>query len=115
MDNYFDSYERDSLYYAGKKFIVPQKWRTILDLYSQFLELNHGFINTRYTSDIILPPKLSDINFSVDIKKVIDLAIEKKDLSVLFSVDIFNENAWYTIIFYILYICELICVDDGRE
>ena len=90
MDNYFDSYERDLLYYTGKKFEIPEQWRKITEVYSEFLELNKGFSAVKYTSDIKLPEVLQNKKIDVDIKAAIDKAIEKKDLTLLLSVDIFN-------------------------
>ena len=90
MDNYFDSYERDLLYYTGKKFETPEQWRKITEAYSEFLELNKGFSTAKYTSDIKLPEVLQNKKIDVDIKAAIDNAIEKKDLTLLLSVDIFN-------------------------
>ncbi len=90
MDNYFDSYERDVLYYTGKKFEIPQLWKNILNMYSEFLELNKGFSKTKNTSDIILPSDLKNKKITSDIKKLINNAIEKKDLQLLIIEDIFN-------------------------
>jgi len=89
MENYLDSYERDVLYYAGKKFTVPEIWENILSLYSEFLELNKGFTKTKYTSDIILPEKLKNKKITTDIEILINKAIESKDLSLLISDNIF--------------------------
>lgn len=86
LDNYFDSYERDCLYYTGKKYIIPEEWKQILSLYSEFLEKNNGFINTKTTADIILPEKLKEKNIDADINKLINEAIDKKDLTLLLNI-----------------------------
>lgn len=83
MDNYFDSFERDYMYYMGKKHEIPREWREIISLYGEFLELNKGFTKTKMTSDIILPEKLEAKEFNFDIKQIIDKAISNKDLNVL--------------------------------
>ena len=83
MENYFDCFERDMLYYAGQKTTIPQDWKNILSLYAEFLELNNGFINTKMTSDIVLPEKLKTAKITADINALIEKAIEKKDLNVL--------------------------------
>ena len=86
MENYFDSYERDFAYYTGQKKIVSQKWKTILDVYSEFLTLNDGFVNVKMTSDIKLPARLN--NITVDVKSLIDKAIEQQSLFLLLEADI---------------------------
>ena len=40
MENYFECYERDSLYYTGKKFTIPEEWKKILSLYSSLAITN---------------------------------------------------------------------------
>ena len=42
MENYFDSYERDFLYYTGQETKIPEEWKSILALYIEFLERNKG-------------------------------------------------------------------------
>ena len=88
MENYFEGFERDVLYYTGKKYEVPQSWKTILELYSEFLTLNDGFVNTKTTADIKLPEKLKKINIKEDISKLIDVAISKKSLETLLDAEI---------------------------
>lgn len=85
MENYFDSYERDFLYYTGQETKIPEEWKSILALYIEFLEKNKGFINTRTTEDIILPDLLSNKKISEDINMIIQDTIEKKDLNLLLN------------------------------
>ena len=87
MENYFDSFERDFAYYTGQKKVISQKWRDILEVYSEFLTLNDGFVNVKMTSDIKLPERIKNIN--VDVKSLIDKAIEQQSLSLLLDADIF--------------------------
>lgn len=88
MENYFESFERDVNYYTGQKKQIPASWKEILGLYSEFLTLNSGFVNTKMTSDIKLPEKISKLDIKVDIAKLIDDAIENKSLDSLLSLDI---------------------------
>ena len=88
MENYFECYERDSLYYTGKKFTIPEEWKTILSLYSEFLTLNNGFVNTKTTADIKLPEMLKNINPKEDISKLINKAITEKSLESLLDAQI---------------------------
>lgn len=87
LENYFESYERDMLYYTGKKILIPDLWKNILSIYSEFLKLNNGFVNTKKTNDIILPDKLKNANFEFDIKKKIEEAIVNKNLEILLNID----------------------------
>lgn len=96
IENYFDSFERDMLYYTGKKYKIPEQWKLIVSLYSKFLELNKGFTNTKTTDDIILPDGLKEIKFTKnlpDIKEILQKAIEIKDLSHLSKIGNFSGNA----------------------
>ena len=86
MENYFDSYERDFLYYTGQETKIPEEWKIVLALYIEFLEKNKGFINTKTTDDIILPDLLNNKNISQDINTIIQETIEKKDLNLLLNV-----------------------------
>ncbi len=83
MENYFDSYERDMLYYTGQKITIEESWKNILSLYSEFLELNNGFVNTKMTSDIVLPEKLKMLKISDDVLSLIEKSIKEKDLNLL--------------------------------
>ena len=85
MENYFDSYERDFLYYTGQETKIPEEWKIVLALYIEFLEKNKGFINTKTTDDIILPDLLNNKNISQDINTIIQETIEKKDLNLLLN------------------------------
>ncbi len=86
MENYFESYERDILYYTGQKIKITEEWKTILSLYSEFLEKNKGFAYTKTTADIILPEKLTNTKISADINKIIQEAIDKRDLNILLNI-----------------------------
>ena len=89
LDNYFDSFERDSAYYGGKKIIISQKWRDIVELYTEFLEMNKGFTETKTTADIKLPEKIKNLNLNIEkIKDILNTAINKKDLSIILDAEI---------------------------
>ena len=83
LENYFDSFERDTTYYLGKKILIPDNWKKILTIYSEFLEVNRGFINTKNTSDIVLPDKIKLMNNDLSyIKNLIDNVILSKNLNL---------------------------------
>ena len=88
LENYFESYERDVLYYTGKKFEIPQQWKTILALYSEFLNLNSGFVNTKTTKDIKLPELLNNLKIKEDISFAINSAITNKSLDALLELQV---------------------------
>lgn len=88
MENYFDSFERDMLYYTGQKKFVPEQWKKILSLYSEFLTLNEGFVNTKCTSDLKLPELLKNMKINEDIKELIDKAIADNSLESLLKLEI---------------------------
>ena len=85
LENYFDSFERDTLYYSGSKQVIPESWKKILSLYVEFLELNNGFLSTKLTSDIKLPEKLAKMTFKEDLNSVIEKAIADKNLEIIFN------------------------------
>ena len=85
LENYFDSFERDTLYYSGKKQEIPAAWKEILSLYSEFLELNNGFLSTKLSSDIKLPEKIAKMTFGKDVKEVIEKAIADKNLEIILN------------------------------
>ena len=90
LENYFDSFERDMLYYAGKKYIIPKRWKNVLSLYGEFLELNKGFTNLKKTSDLILPEKLAQINFDCDILTLVNNAVKENNLELFSSISEFD-------------------------
>ena len=90
LENYFDSFERDYLYYTGKKYVIPEKWKKILKLYSELLEKNEGFIRLEKTSDLKLPEMLKNININVNINELINKVITQKDLNMLLNIENLN-------------------------
>ncbi len=86
MDNYFDSFERDSAYYLGKKTVIPDKWRKILELYSEFLDKNNGFTNTKTTADIVIPDEIKNKKYNLnDVSTLISSVISSKDLNLFLT------------------------------
>ncbi len=91
LDNYFDSFERDSAYYGGKKILIPQQWRKILTAYSDFLELNKGFVSTKTTADLKLPENISNLKLELsEINDIINSVIKEKDLNIVFRINNFD-------------------------
>lgn len=88
MENYFECFERDVLYYTGKKVAISEQWKKILSLYSEFLTLNNGFVATKTTNDIVLPEMLKNMKTDKDVSTLIDNAISTKSLEVLLDTEI---------------------------
>lgn len=88
MENYFDNFERDSLYYTGKKIEIPSKWKNVLKQYGELLTLNKGFVSTKTTSDIVLPKMLKNMKIDINIEDLINKAILNKSLDTLIDVDV---------------------------
>ncbi len=85
MENYFESFERDVNYYTGQKKQVTDTWKKILELYTEFLTLNDGFVNTKKTSDIKLPEEFEKLKIEDDIFSLINNAINDKSLETLLT------------------------------
>lgn len=85
LENYFECYERDTLYYNGKKQEIPTNWKEILSLYIEFLELNNGFLSTKMTTDIKLPEKISKLGECDFLNSVIERAIAEKNLEIILN------------------------------
>lgn len=85
MENYFESFERDVNYYIGQKKQVTDTWKKILELYTKFLTLNDGFVNTKKTSDIKLPEEFEKLKIEDDIFSLINNAINDKSLETLLT------------------------------
>ena len=83
LGDFFDKFEKDVLIYTGKKYQIPQEWRQILNLYTEFLSLNKGFVSTKMTSDIELPELLTNLKFDFDINELISRVISGKNLEIL--------------------------------
>lgn len=88
LENYFECFERDVLYYTGKKVAIPEQWKKILSLYSEFLTLNNGFVATKTTNDIVLPEMLKNMKTDKDVSTLIDNAILTKSLELLLDTEI---------------------------
>lgn len=88
LENYLEKYKKDYLFFIGKRIDIPKVWTEILSLYKEFIEINKGFINTRRTSDIILPKRLDELKITFDIKEKIEESIENKNLEILLNIDI---------------------------
>ncbi len=90
LENFFDSFERDMLYYTGIKYSIPVEWKNILSLYSEFIQLNDGFVNVNTTKDIKLPEKLKNAHISADINELVQNVIKSEDLGLFSSYYNFN-------------------------
>jgi hypothetical protein len=85
LENYFECFERDTLYYNGKKQEIASEWKLILSLYMEFLEINNGFLSTKMTSDIKLPEKINKLGKCDELNKIIEKAISEKNLEIILN------------------------------
>ena len=80
-----DKLKRDYKYFVGKDIEIPEIYKCIMITYNEFAEINKGFVDTKTTGDLKLPPNLktptdSDLK---EIKTVIDEAVETGKLELL--------------------------------
>ena len=52
---FFDKLKKDAKYYLGIEYVVNPFHIKVLELYREFLTQNCSFVNTKTTSDVILP------------------------------------------------------------
>lgn len=90
LEEFFVQFEKDVFKYTKKKYEIPSKWKKILLLYSEFLTLNEGFINTKTTADLKLPREIQDLNVDIDINSTIKNAINNNNLDLLLEIDILS-------------------------
>ena len=82
---YLDKFESDLKYYHIKNVSVPENAISILNLYRVLVSENEGFINTKNVADIKLPENLKFAKSDKEIKKMIDEAVENKNLNELIN------------------------------
>ena len=68
-----------------ERFVKIQNRKKILELYTKFLTLNDGFVNTKKTSDIKLPEEFEKLKIEDDIFSLINNAINDKSLETLLT------------------------------
>jgi hypothetical protein len=52
---FFNRLKKDAKYYINETYEINPLYVKILELYKEFLILNCGFVNTKTTSDVVLP------------------------------------------------------------
>ncbi len=55
---FFDQLKKDAKYYLNQNYEINPIYIKILNLYREFLLLNANFVNTKTTSDLLLPEKI---------------------------------------------------------
>lgn len=93
MQDYLKALIRDYSFYTGQKFNIPQLWFDILNLYSEFLSLNKGFIKTKTTKDLILPELITNLEFKENTENLIKKVISEKNLKLLIDNVNFTQKA----------------------
>lgn len=91
--DYLDNYAKDMKYYTGVSGKLPDVYRTIVEEYKQFIQLNDNFLNAKTTQDIKVPPKFeflaqySEQNLDELYSQIMQV-IESKDLSEFLRMDL---------------------------
>lgn len=82
MLNFTNLFNKDMQYFLGQTYKFEPQIISLLEIYKEFLTINKGFIETKLTSDVVLPPKLK-VDNAESFKLKIDEAIKIGDLSKL--------------------------------
>jgi len=85
--DYLEQIKKDTKYYLNLGYDAPQLYFDILQKYKEFILLNEGFINLKYTSEIKLPDlkTLNDEDIKL-IKSTIDSVVSDGDLIKLLDI-----------------------------
>lgn len=95
MDKYLENFEKNTKYYTGANATLPKEYKTILNEYVSFIELNGHFLETKTTEDIKIPAKFeflakySAAQLNKLGAKIVEI-IETGDLSAFLELEIFN-------------------------
>lgn len=84
--NFFEQLKKDVKYYLGQSYEPDERFITILNTYREFFTLNEGFVNTKLTDDIKLPPSIKSVSNYGEIKDKIDEVIKDGELMKLFDI-----------------------------
>lgn len=87
IDFLTSTFGRDVKYYMNKTYVPNSQYITILETYREFLKLNEAFVNTKLTSDILLPKnlKIPDSVGITEIFTVIKSSVETDNLQELLT------------------------------
>ena len=79
---FVELFPKDMKYFMGENFEFPNNILTVLNLYKEFLTINKGFVETKTTTDLLLPSGLKTED-AINFKDKIEEAIKAEDLSML--------------------------------
>lgn len=82
MQEFIELFKKDMKYFLGQDFKFEPQVMKLLETYKEFLTLNKGFVETKLTSDVVLPSNLK-IKGANSFKQKIDTVLDTKDLSKL--------------------------------
>lgn len=82
MIKFVELFPKDMKYFMGQDFAFESYINKILTTYKEFLDINLGFVNSEYNTDIKIPDSVKQENVSV-YKEKIDNSIREGDLSKL--------------------------------
>lgn len=72
ITNYIEQLKKDVKYYTGQNFSIDTTSINILEAYREFLKENKGFVETKTTSDIVIPK-----SFKTPEQKILDEILSK--------------------------------------
>ena len=85
---YFEQLKKDAKYYLNLDYKINSDYIKTLEIYKEFITLNKGFVNTKTTSDIIIPTCLKTPTKD-DLEKInnsIQTAVKTGNLIKMFEV-----------------------------
>lgn len=85
---YFEQLKKDAKYYLNLDYKINPDYIKTLEIYKEFITLNQGFVNTKTTSDIIIPKVLKTPE-QQDLEKIynsIQTAVKTGELVKMFEV-----------------------------
>ena len=93
MIKFVELFPKDMKYFIGQDFKFDDITNKILYTYKEFLDINMGFVNSEYNTDIKLPDSINQEK-APEYKEKIDNAINEKNLSKLLDYKelIFNKD-----------------------
>ena len=89
---FFNQYPKDLSYYKVQGSKIEDRYIKAVEIYKNFLEINKSFINSKMSSDILLPKEIKELPQKdlPAIKLLIDLTVNDGNFERLFEYKLFN-------------------------
>ena len=94
IENYLENYTKDAKYYLGISAELPTAYKTIVEQYRLFVDLNNNFLEAKTSTDIKIPTKFGFLEQYTEqqldeMYAQIMQNIQNKDLSGFLKSDLF--------------------------